>query len=90
MATHNDALKRQRQNEKRNARNKFYIKTMRFLNKEYQTALESGDKAQAEILLRRTIRHIQKISGKGIIHSNQSNRRCSRFQKAFNKTFANA
>ena len=90
MATHNDALKRQRQNEKRNARNKFYIKTMRFLNKEYQNALSSGDKEQAEVLLKRSIRHIQKISSKGIIHKNQSNRRCSRLQKAFNKTFASA
>lgn len=88
MAHHKDALKRQRQNLKRNARNRFYIKTMRFLNKEFHTALEGDDKDAAQKLLSRNVRHIQKVAGKGIIHKNQSNRRCSRLQMAFNKAFA--
>lgn len=88
MAHHKDAIKRQRQNLKRNARNRFYIKTMRFLNKEFYTALEANDKGAAQKLLSRNVRHIQKIAGKGIIHKNQSNRRCSRLQTAFNNAFA--
>lgn len=90
MAHHKDAIKRQRQNLKRNARNRFYIKTMRFLNKEFLAALESNDEKAATVLLSRNIRHIQKVAGKGIIHKNQSNRRCSRLQSAYNKAFANS
>ncbi len=90
MATHKDALKRQRQNEKRNARNRYYIKGMRFLNKEFYAALDSGDEALSATMLKRNIKHIQRIAGKGIIHKNQANRRCSRLHKAFNKAFASA
>ena len=90
MATHKDALKRQRQNLKRNARNRYYIKGMRFLNKQFLAAVDAGDKESAATLLQRNIKHIQRISGKGIIHSNQSDRRCSRLQKTFNKAFAQA
>jgi small subunit ribosomal protein S20 len=90
MATHKDAMKRQRQNVKRNARNRYYIKGMRFLNKEFYAALESGNEAEASSLLNRNVKHIQRIAGKGIIHKNQSDRRCSRLHKAFNKAFANA
>lgn len=90
MATHKDALKRQRQNEKRNARNRYYIKGMRFLNKEFHASLTEGDEKLAATLLSRNIRHIQKIAGKGIIHKNQASRRCSRLHNAFNKAFAKA
>ena len=90
MATHKDALKRQRQNLKRNARNRYYIKGMRFLNKEFLAAIEAGDEKAAAALLKRNVKHIQRISGKGIIHKNQSDRRCSRLQKAYNKAFAQA
>lgn len=90
MATHKDALKRQRQNLKRNARNRYYIKAMRFLNKQFHAAVDAGDEKSAASLLKRNIKHIQKIAGKGIIHKNQSDRRCSRLSKAFNKAFAQA
>ena len=90
MATHKDALKRQRQNLKRNARNRYYIKGMRFLNKQFLAAIESGDEKEAASLLKRNVKHIQRIAGKGIIHKNQSDRRCSRLHKAYNKAFAQA
>lgn len=90
MATHKDALKRQRQNLKRNARNRYYIKGMRFLNKQFYAAIESGDEKAAATMLKRNVKHIQRIAGKGIIHKNQSSRRCSRLHKAFNKAFAQA
>ena len=90
MATHKDALKRQRQNLKRNARNRYYIKGMRFLNKQFLAAVDSGDEKAAASLLKRNVKHIQRIAGKGIIHKNQSNRRCSRLQNTYNKAFAQA
>jgi len=90
MATHKDALKRQRQNLKRNARNRYYVKGMRFLNKQFHAAVDAGDEKAAATLLKRNVKHIQRIAGKGIIHKNQSDRRCSRLHKAFNKAFAQA
>ena len=53
-------------------------------------AIEGGDEKTAATLLKRNIKHIQRISGKGIIHKNQSARRCSRLHKAYNKAFAQA
>jgi small subunit ribosomal protein S20 len=63
---------------------------MRFLNKEFHASLAEGDEKASAKLLSRNIRHIQKIAGKGIIHKNQANRRCSRLHSAFNKAFAKA
>ena len=45
MATHKDALKRLRQNKKRNARNRHYKSMMRTQIKKFRTAAEAGEVA---------------------------------------------
>ena len=88
MATHKDALKRHRQSEKNNLRNRFYKVTLRTLTKKFRAALDNNlSQEEVAVLLSQNIKHIQKTSQKGIIHKNQADRRVSRMQLAFNKAF---
>ena len=78
MANHKDAIKRDKQNEKRRMRNKAYRTQMRNQIKKLRAAVTAGDKdaAQAEFKVATSIIH--RIAGKGIIHRNLSARRISR------------
>ena len=88
MATHNDAMKRHRQNIKRKERNRYYKSSMRTLTKKFRLAVEEGSLDEAKSLLFQNVKLIQKIAQKGVIHKNQASRRISRLYKALNKASA--
>ena len=78
MATHKDALKRLRQNKKRNARNRHYKSMMRTQVKKFRNAAEEGDVDTLNKMFSDTVSLIDKLSSKGVIHKNQAARRVSR------------
>lgn len=81
MATHKDAIKRQRQSKDRRARNRHYRTMMRNRLKRIDRALGEGDIGYAEELLPTAVSVIQRVAQKGVIHKNQANRRVSRLYK---------
>lgn len=82
VATHQDAIKRTKQNEKRRQKNRHYRTMMRNQIKKVRAAVETGDHAVASEQLRKAIGVIQRVAAKGIIHPNQAARRCSRLNAA--------
>lgn len=88
MATHKDAIKRNRQNEKRRARNRHYRSMMRTQIKRLRAAIEQGDAAAAAEQLPQAVSVIQRVRSKGIIHSRQADRRVSRLTLAVGKLTA--
>lgn len=84
MADHKDALKRNRQNEKKRLRNRHYRTMMRNRIKALRLAIANGDRAAAESQLPQTISMIHRVSQKGIIHRRQAARRVSRLANAVN------
>jgi len=85
VANHKDAIKRNKQNEKRRMRNRHYRTIMRNQVKLLDAAIEAGDVAAAEAQLNKTVSIIQRVNQKGIIHRRQAARRVSRLYKAVNK-----
>ena len=84
MANHKDAVKRDKQNIKRRARNRHYRSLMRSRIRKLRELVEAGDKAAAEIELRETVSTIQRVAQKGVIHGRQAARRVSRLATAIN------
>ena len=82
MAHHKDAIKRIKQNAKRNARNRHFRSRMRSQVKAVRTAVANGDKDAAQGELRKAVSIIQRVAGKGIIHRNQAARKISRLHAA--------
>ena len=78
MATHKDALKRLRQNKKKNARNRHYKSMMRTQVKKFRSAAEAGEVDTLNQMFPETVSLIHKLSSKGVIHKNQASRRISR------------
>ncbi|MCP4809748.1 MAG: 30S ribosomal protein S20 [Proteobacteria bacterium] len=85
MAHHADALKRIRQNKKRNARNRHFRASMRTEIKRVRTAIDAGDLAAAEASLPSAVSVIQKLATKNIIHKRNASRRVARLAAAVNK-----
>ncbi|MDA8340846.1 MAG: 30S ribosomal protein S20 [Actinomycetota bacterium] len=79
MANIRSQIKRNRQNEKRHARNKAVRSEMRTRTKRAVEAVESG--ADGSEALRLAIKRIDKAAAKGIIHKNQAANRKSRLMK---------
>lgn len=84
MAHHKDAIKRDRQNTKRNAYNRHYRSLMRGTVKKLRSLVEGGDGAAAAAALPNAVSVIQKVASKGVIHKRQAARRVSRMAKAVN------
>lgn len=84
MANHKSAIKRIRQNLKRNARNRYVRSTMRTYVRRVREAVEAGDASKASEALTLAIKTIDKAASKGVIHKNQASRRISRLQKLVN------
>lgn len=84
MANHRSALKRLRQNVKRQERNRFWKSTMRTAVKKVREAVENEDAENAPTLLREAIRTIDHIQSKGVIHKNAASRKVSRLTKLVN------
>jgi small subunit ribosomal protein S20 len=81
MANHKSALKRVRQNTKRNEINRAYRGKLRTQIKKLRAALSGHDKNGSGELLGPTVSLIDKAANKGIIHKNTAARYKSRLTK---------
>ena len=78
MSAKGTVLKRVRQSRKANSRNKHYKSMMKTTIKSF---LNENDKSKKEALLRKSISLIDKVSSKGIIHSNKASNYKSNLMK---------
>lgn len=78
MANHVSALKRARQDEKKRAQHRGQRSEMRSAIKKLQAAVTSGDKDNANILLKSAISKLDRAGRKGLIHAKQASRSASR------------
>lgn len=84
MGTHESALKRQKQDEKRSQRNVHIRSTLKTLIKRVRLAVEAKDIDKARTALAEAIRAIDKAKSKGVIHRNTASRKVSRLTKRVN------
>ncbi len=78
MANIQSQKKRNRQNEKRYARNKSIRSELKTREKNVMAAAEAGDAAETEELLRVAQKQIDMAATKGVLHANTAARRKSR------------
>jgi len=69
MATHQSAIKRIRQNEKRREHNKYYAKTARNAIKKLRN---TENTKEAKDLLPKVVSMLDKLAKRNIIHSNKA------------------
>jgi small subunit ribosomal protein S20 len=81
MANHKSAIKRVRQNAKRNEINRANRSKLRTQIKKLRSAIAGADKTQGGELLNPTVSLIDKAVNKGIIHKNTAARYKSRLTK---------
>jgi small subunit ribosomal protein S20 len=81
MPQHKSAIKRVRQNEKRNEHNRRLRSTMRTLVKK---VTKTSDKAEAETALRSAVGYLDRMAQKGIIHKNNAANKKSSLAKHVN------
>ena len=84
MANHKSAIKRNKQNLIRNARNTHIRSTMRTLVKNVREAAAAEDKDAAQAALAKAIPYIDKTATKGVIHKATASRKISRLSKLVN------
>lgn len=78
---HPSAVKRNRQNKKRNARNTMLRAALRTTIRRVTSALARKDVPTAQAELPVAVRALGKATTKGIIHKNQASRRISRLTR---------
>ena len=84
MANHKSALKRFRQNEKKNLRNKHVRSTLRTFIKHVREAVAAKDVTIAKEALAAAIPVIDAAASKGVIHSSNASRNVSRLTRLVN------
>ena len=84
MANHKSALKRNKQNATRNARNNHIRSTMRTLVKNVREAVAAGEVETAQAALAKAVPYIDKTATKGVIHKATASRKISRLNKLVN------
>lgn len=84
MAHHKSAIKRIKQNAKRNARNRHVTSTLKTYIKRVREAVEANDKEAAASALKAAIPVIDASASKGVIHSSNASRNVSRLTKLVN------
>ncbi len=84
MANHKSALKRNKQNTVRNARNTHIRSTMRTYVKQVREAVAAGDAEAAKVAMEKAMPYIDKAASKGIIHKATASRKISRLAKLVN------
>jgi small subunit ribosomal protein S20 len=85
VANHKQALKRHRQNVKRNARNRARRSMVKTAVRKAREAFTAGEQG-TETLLRQAIGHIARAHSKGLVHKNTAARRIAKLTKAFNRS----
>ena len=88
MANHKSAIKRIRQNDKRNIRNNAHRTQMKTVTKKILAAVESNNKEEAEKAFKAASRTISKIASKGVIHKRTAARKISGLAKRVHKMSA--
>jgi len=78
LAHHKSAIKRIKQNAKRNARNRHVSTTLKTYIKRVREAVDAKDKEAATAALKAAIPVIDASASKGIIHSSNASRNVSR------------
>ena len=81
MANIKSQIKRNRQNEKARLRNKAVKSSLKTAIRKFHAAVEAGDAATAEALMRDASRKLDKAVSKGVIHKNQAANRKSAISK---------
>ena len=84
MAHHKSAIKRIKQNVKKNARNKHITSTLKTYIKRVREAVASKDKESAVLALQAAIPVIDASASKGVLHSSNASRNVSRLTKLVN------
>lgn len=84
MANHKSAIKRNKQNAIRNARNTHIRSTMRTFVKNVRSAVADGNKDEAEAAVKIAVPYIDKAATKGVIHKSTASRKISRLNKLMN------
>lgn len=79
------AKKRDVQSKARRLCNREAKSTVRTSIKKFDAACAAGDKATAEVELKASLKLLDTIAGKGIMHHNATGRKKSRMQLKFNK-----
>ena len=82
MANHVSAMKRDRQNKKRQTLNRFWKSRVRTVSKAVLEAVEKKDKKVAQTTLLAAMKEIDKAAGKKVIHNGTASRKISRLSKA--------
>ncbi len=88
MANHVQALKRYRQNQKHQERNRARKSQLKTAVRRVHDAIAAGNMEEAAKILPEAVKVIRKTASAGVIHTNQASRRVSRLVKAFNKASA--
>ena len=84
MATHQSAIKRSKQNEKRRLRNISIKSNIKTEIKSVVRALETRDIEQSKAALTKAIPLITKAAAKGVFHKKTASRKISRLTKKMN------
>ena len=82
MANHISALKRERQNKKKQTMNRFWKSRVRTAAKSVLEAVEKKDKKAAQTSLVAAMKEIDKAAGKKVIPNATASRKISRLSKA--------
>lgn len=86
MANIKSQIKRNRQNEKRQQRNKAERSALRTITKKAHAAAAGEDPDEAVARQREAARALDKATAKGVVHPKTAARRKSRLAKAVNRT----
>ncbi|GAP11301.1 SSU ribosomal protein S20P [Bellilinea caldifistulae] len=81
MANIKSQIKRNKQNEKRRLRNRFFRGAARKAVSKARVAIESGETPEAREAVVLAVKALDKAAEKGVIHKNNAARRKSRLMK---------
>jgi small subunit ribosomal protein S20 len=84
MANHKSSIKRIRQTIVRTERNRFYRTRLKNIIKAVRSAIEAGNKEEAQAAFKIANRSIHKFVSKGILKKETAARKVSRLHKAVN------
>ena len=85
MPQHKSAIKRMKQNQKRRARNSYYISTLKTYEKKFLKEIDDKkDYDELKKLYNKIVSLYDKVADKGIIHRNKAARKVSVFTKRIN------
>ncbi|MDX1764699.1 MAG: 30S ribosomal protein S20 [bacterium] len=90
MANHKSAMKRARQNIKRNERNRQQRSRLKTTLKHLEEAISEKNAEEAQNRLMATVRLLDKSASKGLIHRNKAARKKSNLTKKVNQLAAEA